>query len=49
VKTEGLKQLGLSDEQIKEVFRLNGVDVNAAKESTKAEVTPQIDNRIRYC
>jgi len=44
VKTEELKQIGLSDEQIKEVFKLNGADVNAAKESAKAEAKPQIDN-----
>lgn len=30
MKTEGLKQFRLSAEQIKESFRLNGVDVNAA-------------------
>ena len=44
MKTEELKQIGLSDEQIKEVFKLNGADVNAAKESAKAEAKPQIDN-----
>ncbi len=43
MKTEELKQIGLSDEQIKEVFKLNGADVNAAKESAKAEAQPKID------
>ena len=38
MKTEELKALGLTDDQIKEVFKLNGVDVNAEKDKHKTEV-----------
>lgn len=37
MKTEELKELGLSDEQITEVFKLNGLDINKTKEKLEGE------------
>ena len=36
MKTEALQELGLTEEQIKEVFKLNGKDVDAEKKKTEA-------------
>lgn len=43
MKTEELEKLGLNKDQISGVFKLNGADVNAAKEAAKAEAQPKID------
>lgn len=44
MKKEELTTLGLSDEQIKGVFKLNGIDVENAKKSEKDSLQPTIDN-----
>lgn len=44
MKKEELTGLGLTEEQVKGVFELNGKDVNSAKESVKAEMQTEIDN-----
>ena len=36
MKTEALQELGLTEDQIKEVFKLNGKDVDAEKKKTEA-------------
>lgn len=36
MKKEDLTKLGLNDEQVKEVFRLNGIDINAEKSKADA-------------
>lgn len=38
MKTEELKALGLTDEQITAVFKINGADVNREKEKAKADI-----------
>ena len=38
MKKEDLTKIGLTDEQVKEVFRLNGIDVNAEKSKTDSAV-----------
>lgn len=43
MKKEELKALGLSEEQIAEVFKQNGIDVENAKKSAKADMQTTID------
>lgn len=38
MKTEELKALGLTDEQITAVFKINGADVNREKDKAKADI-----------
>lgn len=38
MKTEELTALGLTEDQIKQIFVINGQDVNAAKEATKKQL-----------
>lgn len=45
MKKEDLTKIGLSDEQMKEVFRLNGIDVNAEKNKADAAATDLKDVR----
>lgn len=44
MKKEELTALGLTDEQIKGVQKLNGTDIEAAKKSKTDELQPQIDS-----
>lgn len=47
MKTAELKELGLSDEQIAQVFAINGKDIEsakAAKDKTIADLTAERDN-----
>ena len=44
MKKEELTNLKLTEEQIEEIFKLNGRDVNAAKETAKNELQPTIDS-----
>ena len=43
MKKDELTALGLNDEQIKAIQKLNGTDIENAKQAAKAEYQPQID------